>query len=220
MQHGIMDGSEDNIFQDDVLVICCRVKLPQNSMASNTASYRTVSPGSAKLAPPHLAVSQAAIKALAGTQSSPDPTGEGSLTCLLAGLLAALRASVSPWHLRQPLDACYVAFSNMAACFIKVHKLGRQQKVQRDRSRRLQSPNHGGDNLSLWSYSIQKSVVSVHPQGAGITQGSLQAIFESCLPQTRQAQLLTASAVWGMFYRRSCLWHNLRGKGNPRKERD
>lgn len=57
----------------------------------------------------------------------------------------------------------------------------------------------------------------MHPQGAGITQGSLQAIFESCLPQTRQAQLLTASAVWGMFYRRSCLWHNLRGEREPQE---
>lgn len=94
-------------------------------MASNTASYRTVSPGSAKLAPPLLSVSQAAIKALAGTQSSAGPTGEGSLTCLLAGLLAELRASVPPWHLRQPLDACYVAFSDVAAGFIKVYKPGR-----------------------------------------------------------------------------------------------
>lgn len=65
-----------------------------------------------------------------------------------------------------------------------------------------------------------KLLASAHAEGEGITQGSLRAIFESCLPQTIWSLLLITSAAGSMSYRRSCQWPNLGGTGNPKKEWD
>lgn len=160
-------------------------------------------------------------------KSSEGSTGEGSISRLTHRLLAAflavgLRASLLHWDLRRA--------QILAMGASPIWPLASWKCVsQEDSTEFSQAEAIVFCNLimvvtthpfCLILFRRSKLLASAHTEGEGITQGSLRAIFESCLPQTIWSLLLITSAARSMSYRRSCQWPNLGGTGNPKKEWD